>query len=178
MEVAQELVDELPKGTHYVCRCLHVNEQSLPAIIEVLRYWTKPLAKTYKGFLRRNPKLSSCKKALEMQNLKKSPTNDGTPGPDHVNYVMESLMGLPSSKTSNTEGRKAMGDPYEDAYGEADVYDRAKILLPPKVLLPRHPALATVVKAYNEVSPIAWAALAKEVEESWQPNPTIFVRYH
>lgn len=44
-------MDRLPKGEGNIPKSLHINENSLPAIMDILTYWSTPLPKSTKVFL-------------------------------------------------------------------------------------------------------------------------------
>lgn len=161
MNTAQALVHELSQKKHSLSKCLHVNEKSLPAILDVLKYWSKPLPKLTKVFLQNRP-------------------NPHGPAGDMDDF-MASFMGFNSNnpeaklKAISTKNRKNGGDIYDDPVGERTIFKQTVALVPPKPLLSRHPALAKLVKSYISASDSMYAAVRKEIEQTWKPNPTIFV---
>ncbi len=147
-ELPERNIDSLPKG-------LYINEKSLPAIIDVLKYWSTPLPKTVRQFIRVNNTLES------------------------YDDLTESMMGADpeqqKQKAASMRNRKAGGDVYGDPVAEKTIYHRTWALLPPRPLLPRHPALAKLAKEYVSASDSLYKAAKREVVETWQVNPTIFV---
>ncbi|KAF8962201.1 hypothetical protein BDZ97DRAFT_1130396 [Flammula alnicola] len=151
---AETLADELlePRKRKMLIS-LHINEQSIPATVEVLKYWSSPLPKSTKLFLQTNS-------ALNSQGL-----------------------GPPLHLAANSDRKKlAKGlaedtlDAYDDPEAEGIIYDKTKILLPPKALVSRHPALAKLATAtpFNAAPRSAYKAAAKEIEDTWKVNPTLF----
>lgn len=61
---------------------------------------------------------------------------------------------------------------YNNFDGENTLFQNARILLPPKQFLSRHPALENYVKAGGRKGKVA---LREEVIREWKPNPTLFV---
>lgn len=159
MDTAKALVDELPEKINSLSKCLYINEQSLPAIIDVLKYWSTPLPKTTKKLIESNS--SSDSYANVMANIA------SLVGPDPQQQKL---------KAASLRNRKAGGDIYGDPEAEKTIYKRTWALIPPRSLLPRHPALAKLAKRYMSASDSMYAAAKREVEETWKVNPTIFVR--
>jgi hypothetical protein len=65
----------------------------------------------------------------------------------------------------------------DDVYGnhrfEQDLFYEVGVILPPKKLLGRHPAIEAIVKNNKLTEQLARAA-KDEVYASWKPNPTVF----
>ena len=159
MDIAKKLVNELPeRKTNSLPKGLYINEQSLPAIIDVLKYWSTPLPKTVRRFIRVNNSLESYDDFTESM-----------VGPDPEQQ---------KQKAASMRNRKGGGDIYGDPAAEKTIYHRTWALIPPRPLLPRHPALAKLAKEYVSASDSLYKAAKREVEETWQVNPTIFVSPH
>lgn len=159
MDTAKALVNELPEKRNSLSKCLFINNQSLPAIIDVLKYWSTPLPKTTKQFIQKN--IASDTSAVYMAR-------------------MAAMMGFDpqqqKAKAEFTKKGKADDGIYGDSEAEKTIYERTWALIPPRPLLPRHPALAKLVKEYVCASDDLYAEAKREVEETWKVNPTLFVR--
>ncbi|KDR74060.1 hypothetical protein GALMADRAFT_269552 [Galerina marginata CBS 339.88] len=159
IDTAKKLAEEIPKGTYSLSKCLHVNERSMDAILEVLRYWSTPLPKSTKLFLQRNSDFRSL-----------------IPGPYAFTSEMNNLLDpvLSESRKKHMNARVGSLYAYSDPDAELAIYKRVKVLLPPKSLLSRHPALSNLVNSYKGASDALYAAASREVEQTWVPNPTLF----
>ncbi|KJA13370.1 hypothetical protein HYPSUDRAFT_209599 [Hypholoma sublateritium FD-334 SS-4] len=135
MDTAKALVDELPEKRNSLSKCLYINEQSLPAIIDVLKYWSTPLSKTPRKLIQSNS--SSDSYANVMANIA------SLVGPDPQQQKL---------KAASMRNRKAGGDIYGDLEAEKTIYKCMWALIPPQSLLPRHPALAKLAKQYMSAS--------------------------
>jgi len=183
METATKLVAKL--GT--VQTPLQICPQSLPAIVDVLKYWSSPLPKTTTDFLKRNggQPMNSCVGSLNAQGI--APRTKNQCASDFDTFCMDHFMSpsdiqpgyLCLTRRFRAEPMPMPTDflyPYYDAHAEGNIYDRTKALLPPCSLLSRHPALSHLVRAYDKTTNDIWKAAVDEVERTWVPNPTIFVR--
>ncbi|KJA21534.1 hypothetical protein HYPSUDRAFT_41905 [Hypholoma sublateritium FD-334 SS-4] len=159
MDTAKALVDELPEKKNSLSECLFINEQSLPAIVDVLKYWSTPLRKTPKQFIKNNS------------------MNCLDPYENFATSMVGSDVEQQRQKAASIRNQKAGGDIYGDPAAEKTVYERTWALIPPRSLLPRHPALAKLVKEYLSASDSLYAAAKREVEETWKVNHTIFDKY-
>ncbi|KAF9529061.1 hypothetical protein CPB83DRAFT_853145 [Crepidotus variabilis] len=186
-DTATRLVDELPTGTHPLQKIFHVDQTSLQDLLRVLKYWTKPLPKTVPAFFRRlNSSLGNCKRSFSMHGPEARKRNQTNPEPDGalMDTLVEQLAGKrpmgdwgpdPNAVTENSPEARILVNPYQDSYGEADIWDHTRVLLPPKVLLSKFLALEKVVCTYKKVLPqTVWRPVVKEVEDSWKVNPTLF----
>lgn len=64
---------------------------------------------------------------------------------------------------------------YDDPEAEQGVYDTLKILLPPRDLLSRHPSIENYIRKQGGTEQTRLRAAQREIEETWKPNPTLFV---
>jgi len=164
LSVAGKLAQDIPKGTFTLSKCLYINAKSMPAILDHLRYWSKPLDKSTQVFLQKNPPPATSNiEAMGLGNLPFAPGLD---------------MGMLKSKAAqrnHIDGPAGSVDPYTDQDAEPILFKRTRVLLPPKTLLSRHPALSKVVKAFPKPSEAQYAAASDEVRNKWYPNPTLFV---
>lgn len=151
MDTCGDLVNSITNGSSGLLKCLHINEKSVPAILEFLKYWSSPLPKATQILIERNDE----------------PENQLYTGLDGDGSLRRSLR--KNLVTSNSKG------PYNDPDVEMNIYKRTKILLPPKSLLSRHPALDELVKSYRSASNAKFEAVLSEVNNTWHPNPTLFV---
>ncbi|KAF9558523.1 hypothetical protein CPC08DRAFT_763920 [Agrocybe pediades] len=154
MRIASKLAEEIPKKTNTLPKWLHINEASVPAIVKQLRNWSKPLNKSTGVYLERcvsAPGLSSLPLFKDLEKMMQ-------------NFGLKDLAGPSTSAV----------DPYTDPEGERGIYDRAHIVLPPQTLLARHPALHKLIRAFPKPSQSLYDAAEKEVQATWQPNPTLF----
>ncbi|KAF8968714.1 hypothetical protein BDZ97DRAFT_2056141 [Flammula alnicola] len=117
MDTAKTLVDELPRGNHSLSKCLHINEQSLPAILDVLRYWSTPLPKSTKILIERSADGLDCFMNITNQIASTMNLNRHTP---------ESRK-----RGSNSNPRSGPLDAYDDPDAEAALFKRIRIFLPP-----------------------------------------------
>ncbi|KAF8970597.1 hypothetical protein BDZ97DRAFT_1914492 [Flammula alnicola] len=163
MDTAKTLVDELPRGIHSLSKCLNINEQSYPAILDVLRYWSTPLAKSTKIFIQRSA--DSMAYFINLTAQIGAKLNLSKPAPESL------------KKGSNSNPRSGPLDAYNDPDAEAALFKRVRVLLPPKPFLSRHPALAQLVKSYKSAPDSLYAAAMWEIEETWKPNPTLFDKH-
>ncbi|KDR74056.1 hypothetical protein GALMADRAFT_250787 [Galerina marginata CBS 339.88] len=127
-------------------RWLHISPNSVAGILEVLQYWSEPLQK-------------STKILLELQ-------NDQFSVPQRTSIWRGLQL---ATSTTSTES-------YKDARTEELIYDRLRILLPPKSLLELHPAIAklTGTLGNNSETRTLISAATDEVHKTWKPNPTLF----
>ena len=168
MDTASALVAELPARRHPTAAWLHVSASSLPRVLDVLRYWAAPLrGKTTRALIQING--GSAASAFDGFASSIASLAGVAPG-------LHGLMQQQKLNGGAAVSRRAGGDVYGDPDAEGEIYKRTKALLPPKALLARHPALAALVKSYSDPSENLYAAMAKEVEETWVPNSTLFVR--
>lgn len=151
MDTCADLVKNITDGSSSLLKCLHINEQSVTAILEFLKYWSAPLAKSTQTLIQRNEEPQNQIFLASESSLCKS--------------LRDNLI------TSSSKG------PYNDPDVEMKIYKRTKILLPPKSLLSRHPALAGLVKSYRSASNAEYMAVLSEVKNTWYPNPTLFVSF-
>ncbi|KAF8970584.1 hypothetical protein BDZ97DRAFT_1753793 [Flammula alnicola] len=163
MDTAKTLVDELPRGIHSLSKCLHINEQSLPAILDVLRYWSTLLPKSTKILMERSA--DSMAYFINLTAEIGAKLNLSYPAPESL------------KKGFNLNPRSGPLDAYDDPDAEAGLFKRILVFLPPKPFLSRHPALAQLVKSYKSASDSLYAAATREIEETWVPNPTLFDKH-
>ncbi|CAA7262627.1 unnamed protein product [Cyclocybe aegerita] len=172
MEVSKALIKDLPQGPDYSYPKLYINDQSLAEILGVLRYWSTPLKKSAKIFLTRNAGVSSsAQRALELQDPYSSKPK---PGAEELLLRMMMMQRDVPNPNERPKGAETCDVPYEMSTAEGEIYDRTKALLPPKVLLSRTPAPQKLVKGYKKAGKDLFDAAAREVEETWLPNPTLF----
>ncbi|KAF8962202.1 hypothetical protein BDZ97DRAFT_1920671 [Flammula alnicola] len=152
MDVSQELASNLPLGTHCFSEWVHVNGYSVSAVVEVLRYWSNPLPKSTKVFIQRiRQMLPKAKDSNALRNY-----NDGL---------------------CNSNNADSLDKPYSSPIVEGMVYDLVTVLLPPRSLLTRHPALAALLRTYRSAPAPVRAAAMLEIEKNWKPSPVIFDKY-
>lgn len=156
-------------------------------VLKILRYWSKPLPKTVKGFLERlSQSPGNCKRSFTMHGPAQREKQKQGQGPDPA--LMEKFLeqmtggrpmgdwGEDPDAQKNLQAQNLI-DPYADSYGEADIWDHARVLLPPKTFLSSFPSLQKIVKSYKKSLPASsWRPLVREVEDKWKVNPTLFVR--
>ncbi|KDR74925.1 hypothetical protein GALMADRAFT_269119 [Galerina marginata CBS 339.88] len=145
---ARVLATDLRNKTHRLSDWIHLNEKSLPRVVEVLEYWSTALPK-------------STQILIKMQKNQRSIGNGD-----------ELYAGIRFAANSGTYSVT-----FDDPNMEHAVYDAVKILLPPKPLLSRHPALCRLVDSNKNFTPAARAAASQEIERSWHPNPTFFDKH-
>lgn len=156
LQSCQGLIGDLDDEHSAILQLVHIDKQSLGAIMVVLRYWSKPL----------DDKVVS----PMMEDIYESPIFDKIDGLPP--FPMPG-MDLPRDP-KRTRPRKP--NAYDDYEGEKDVFKRVPVLLPPRALSSRHPALTELIATYTSSSVETAAKKAKrEVLRTWQLNPTIFV---
>ncbi|KAJ3509541.1 hypothetical protein NLJ89_g5174 [Agrocybe chaxingu] len=144
VETSSSLASKLAQTAYNLPRWLHLDRETTSSVLGVLRYWAKPLPKTTAAFLAATK--------------------------DHLHSCTEALESVHNYPKSDSD----LEDYAQNMQGEADIYDRTKVLLPPKPFLPRHPAFRRLVDAYGNVPASTWKSLNREVEQTWKPNPTVF----
>jgi hypothetical protein len=159
MQAAKLLVLELPKGTHSICQFLYVSSKSLPVVLDLLRYWSTPIPKSAKKFLEFKSGLGSLGGAY------------GSLG------ALADLFGSLSSPNKQLTGSSSSNssDAYTNPDAESSLFDKIHVVLPPRTLLARHPALGKLVRTYQNAPETTYSAVEREIQETWDPNPTFFV---
>ncbi|KAF5319697.1 hypothetical protein D9619_008661 [Psilocybe cf. subviscida] len=151
LRACHDLIQDLTNDAHTLLPFLHIDSQSLDAILTVLRYWSQPLNKSV---------------ARMMNDINASPVFD----------EIEGLPPLPGMGKKSRKPGPRKPNAYDDYEGEKDVFLLLPVLLPPKSLVSRHPAVAELTRTYATSSaPTAAAKAKKEVLKTWQLNPSIFV---
>lgn len=159
MQTAKCLVLELPGRTHSVCQLLYVSPASLPVVLDLLRYWSTPIPK-------------SAKKYLEFKSGGSLVGGYGSLG------ALADIFGSAlSSQTRNKQlpGSSSSSDAYADPDAESSLFRKIHVVLPPRTLLARHPALGKLVRTYQNAPETTYSAVEREIEDTWDPNPTFFV---
>ena len=152
METADALIKQLPNKTHPLSRYIHFDERSLAAVVDALAYWAKPLQKSTKKLL------------TIMHGLR--PTIA-----DHMDDTTTSnwLKGL-------ADAGKRPPSAFDDINAERLIFKRTKVLLPPRNHIWRYPALKELTDTYDTAPHSLYARVREELERTWKPNPTLFVR--
>ncbi|KDR74058.1 hypothetical protein GALMADRAFT_599483 [Galerina marginata CBS 339.88] len=146
LNVARGLSIALENGLlRHLPSWLHIHQKCIPAIVEVLRYWSNPLPKTTQIMLELHSDLGKTK-------------------PGGMNFRDM----LPPENPAQDS------DPYWNPHAEPVIYDFLKVVLPPRQLLQRHPALAQLASSYRRADPKTAKAATHEVWRTWKPNPTLF----
>ena len=158
MQTAKSLVLELPAGTHSVCQFLYVSPKTLPVVLDLLRYWSTPLPKSTKEFLKL-----------------KSGVGSLLGGSDGLGAWTDLFGSLLSSSNKQLTGSSSSSDVYSDPDAESSLFRKIHVVLPPRTLLARHPALGKLVRTYQNAPETTYSAVKREVEDTWDPNPTFFV---
>lgn len=158
MQAAKSLVLELPRGTHSICQFLYVSPKSLPVVLDLLRYWSTPIPK-------------SAKKFLELKSGLGSLGAYGSLG------ALADLFGSLSSQNKQLTGSSSSSssDAYANPDAESSLFNKIHVVLPPRTLLVRHPALGKLVRTYQNAPETTYSAVEREIQETWDPNPTFFV---
>ncbi|KAF8878264.1 hypothetical protein CPB84DRAFT_1794242 [Gymnopilus junonius] len=145
VSICKSLVDEISKGTCDLLKYVHINENSMPAILDTVQYWSTPLPKSTKIFLERSS-------AVTQQSFPKRPgfTSDGS--------FLEPALLEARSNSQYVRVPSGMSGPYADPDAEYKIFQRLKVLIPPKPL----------------ASGGLYAEAAREIEQTWVPNPTLF----
>ena len=160
MQTAKSLVLELPKGTHSICQFVYVSPKSLPVVLDLLRYWSAPIPKT-------------AKKYLEFKS-----------GPGLLAGAYGGLGALADlfgsalssqNKQSTGSSSSSSSDAYTNPDGESSLLTKIHVVLPPRTLLARHPALGKLVRTYQNAPETTYSAVEREIQDTWDPNPTFFV---
>ncbi|KAF9480632.1 hypothetical protein BDN70DRAFT_877325 [Pholiota conissans] len=172
IDTAKSLVQELPSDSGKIPSFLSVNQNSLSAILEVLQYWCSPLPKSTKTFVERVSGVGGLLSSMGLNPDKLGVGNDKLEGLGDSLASLSKLFGDSSPFGAKPKGRVV--DAYIDDMAESDIYDRLRILLPPKSLLSRSPALAQLSKSSTGASDRVFTATTHEIEELWHPNPTLF----
>jgi len=160
MQTAKSLVLELPRGTHSICQFLYVSPKSLPVVLDLLRYWSTPIPKSAKKFLEFKSGLGSLGGAY------------GSLG------ALADLFGSAlSSQNKQLTGSSSSSssDAYANPDAESSLFNKIHVVLPPRTLLARHPALGKLVRTYQNAPETTYSAVEREIQETWDPNPTFFV---
>ncbi|CAA7262632.1 unnamed protein product [Cyclocybe aegerita] len=180
-DTVKNIVSELEGGQKVLTKGIYINERTLPATLELLRYWSVPLLKTTKALLERN--IGADKASKDLSDLQSHKPLNRQEWLNHHQMQLNNRQMEVARKDQHYRPYEAEDVPAEYLYPyysphvEAVIYHRLKILLPPEVLLKaRHPAVYQLVKAYDDdnTSADAWNAARREVEDTWQPNPVIF----
>ncbi|KAF9480633.1 hypothetical protein BDN70DRAFT_600662 [Pholiota conissans] len=171
IDTAGSLVHDLPSESSKLSTILFVESNTLPAVLEVLQYWSSPLPKSTKIFVEKLSNADDLFRNLGMDLAKLGSVKDTLEGLGDV-ANLNLLFGNTSFSGEKPKGRVV--DAYVDEMAEPDIYDRLKILLPPKSLLSRNPVLAQLSKSSTGASDRIFAATMREIEELWHPNPTLF----
>ncbi|KAJ3509545.1 hypothetical protein NLJ89_g5165 [Agrocybe chaxingu] len=183
-DTVKNIVSELEGGQKVLTKGIYINERTLPATLELLRYWSVPLPKTTKALLERN--VGADKPPKDLSNLQPHKPLDRQEWLNHHQMQLNSRQMEVVHKGQHSRRYEAEDVPAEYLYPyysphvEAAIYHRLKILLPPEVLLKaRHSAVYKLVKAYGDdnTSGDAWNAARREIEDTWKPNPVIFDIY-
>ncbi|TFK37607.1 hypothetical protein BDQ12DRAFT_684969 [Crucibulum laeve] len=164
---------------------IHVDVTTLPAILDVLRYWTNQLGKSLKRLLllhsknRYRPRQPEVlyepmflSKEDDPHRKQRSGAQRRYKQKDSPSPVVESNLGgfLPSTASPN---RELDGMRYE----ERGVYRQLLVVLPPTKLLSRHPKFDDITKkkptAIREVEK-AFMKAKTHVHKDWKCNPTVF----
>ncbi|KIM41915.1 hypothetical protein M413DRAFT_71143 [Hebeloma cylindrosporum] len=157
MQTARSLAQELPNGTHSVCQFIHVNPKSLPVVLELLKYWSTPIPKSTKEFLKFKGGLGDLL--------------GGAGGLGALADIFGSMMSPPKKQLT---GSSSSSDAYADPSGESSLLDNIHVALPPRTLLARHPALGKLVRTHQNAPETTYSAVKREIEDTWDPNPTFF----
>jgi hypothetical protein len=158
MQTAKSLVLELPIGTHSVCQFLHVSPKSLPVVLDLLRYWSTPIPKSAKKYLEFKSGLGSLAGAY-----------------GSLGALADIFGSVSSSQNKQLTGSSSSSDAYADPNAESSLLRKIHVVLPPRTLLARHPALGNLVRTYQNAPETTYSALEREIEDTWDPNPTFFV---
>lgn len=159
--MSQEIIDELRENAPVkLTKLWAIDEQSKSRPLTILEYWSKPLNKSMKTYFNLN-------------------------GP---NNILNDLTTPRRSRASNQHFQAMLSelrnrglvdvkkDPdfplYNNCDAEEALFEEVRIMLPPKRLLSRHPALEKYVKSGGTTGK---AAMKDEVIKSWKPNPSLFV---
>ena len=161
VKTCQSLVESIEKGTSELLQFMHINESSKQSILDALRYWSAPLQKSTKIFLERHSSPPSFPKRPGW-------VSDGT--------FLEPQLGEARMSSQCIRVPAGMSGPYADPDAEYKIFRRLKVLLPPKPLLPRHPAFSKLINSSPGASDALYAEARREIEQTWAPNPTLFVR--
>lgn len=145
-------------------KCLHIGQQTLEKVLPVLEYWSAPLPKTTKQFLRVNPANYIVGGVLHSEGV-----NSLTQNPQYLQMLRIAAQQRGIQKTMDIPC-------YDDPEAEQGVYDTLKILLPPRDLLSRHPCIEKYIKKQGGTEETRLRDAQREIEENWKPNPTLFVR--
>lgn len=165
--VSQEIIDELRGNLpRHLTKFWSIDEQTKPRILTIFEYWSKPLPKNTKTFLQINgPKdLSQNPTRATMLEQRRQVRED------RFNAYVDAATKI---KGSPFDTRKDPQLPlYNDSNSEDRLFQRSRVLLPPKQLLSRHPALEKHVRSNGQQGE---REVIEEVVKDWRPNPTVFV---
>ncbi|KAF9529083.1 hypothetical protein CPB83DRAFT_853195 [Crepidotus variabilis] len=174
IESAKRSMAILEHGNSY----LRLNERSLPAVLKILRYWSKPLPKSTKILTHRNDgQHGSSTKAAATQGIRRRQPAECLS--DFKSYRDDEDVETPLHRRWHRPFRPenppdTFLHPYYDADAEMQIYDNIGVLLPPQTLLSRHPHLEAVVKKWEGSNPARWTDARREIRETWVPNPVLF----
>lgn len=169
-EILEELKGKPPK---HLTKFWAIDDQTKPRVLTILEYWSKPLNKNTKTFF----EINGPKKSRQMTHQFLAQT--ARLALDARRQMRnENLQNFLISMRQSTGSPVSLGkkDPklplYNDWDAEDSLFQRTRVLLPPKQLLSRHPALEKHVRSNGQQRE---QEVIEEVFKDWKPNPTIFV---
>ncbi|KAF9040853.1 hypothetical protein BJ165DRAFT_1406859 [Panaeolus papilionaceus] len=168
-EILEELKGKPPK---HLTKFWAIDDQTKPRVLTILEYWSKPLNKNTKTFF----EINGPKKSRQMTHQFLAQT--ARLALDARRQMRnENLQNFLISMRQSTGSPVSLGkkDPklplYNDWDAEDSLFQRTRVLLPPKQLLSRHPALEKHVRSNGQQGE---QEVIEEVFKDWKPNPTIF----
>ncbi|PPR04335.1 hypothetical protein CVT24_013373 [Panaeolus cyanescens] len=163
---SQELIQELTgKAPQRLTKLWSVDPVSKVKVLKILEYWSTPLPKDMERFFNANaPGSVTSLLTSSVGRSKKASIRDDL-------YRRLSDMVKQYNGRLNGTAKDTTHPLYNNFDGEDALFQTARILLPPKEFLKRHPALEAYVKSGGAKGE---KALKEEVIKEWKPNPTLF----
>ncbi|PPR04334.1 hypothetical protein CVT24_013372, partial [Panaeolus cyanescens] len=161
-DVIQELTDKSPRN---LTRLWTIDARTRARVLEEFQYWSKPLMKDMRTFFYTNGPRGGLTELLLPQTRYAQTKEDYQKTVQALQQTRTRVDGLVKDPTLPL---------YNNFDGEDALFQKARILLPPKEFLSRHPALEKYVKSNGRQGV---KTLIEEVINEWKPNPTLFDHY-